>query len=130
MKIDLADVRREMRKVVDANPNYVYNYWAESSCYYSAPANGALDLAPLEPGCGVGHALYNLGVPLAILREIDLTLVSGKVEDTSISELDLPSDVVLTVDARRWLSVFQTKQDGGSTWRQAWEAAETTLTST
>lgn len=110
-----------LREIVKGNEDFVYTAPADGmQCLY---VNGA------QPSCGVGQALYRLGVPLSQLElldpedEADGRRTRNSTPAINLDEIDF---LPFTVDvSAAWIfGVFQQKQDTGSTWGEALHSAE------
>src|SRR5690606_1231334 len=105
-QIDIKDVVKEVRRLAEEQPDHVYSApEGEEICSYVTGKDGK--------GCIVGQALSRLGVPESALRGIEgegayalpelIPYLAGREDKRS----------------RRWLTLIQSRQDGGRTWWQA-----------
>lgn len=116
------DLINEVRKVAEAEPDFVYNEGGKSSgCSYFGPERGDTSGSP----CIVGKALKNLEVNTKILlaRESDGTsdrigfaLFNGLVPVTSL----IPRE-------RAWLDSVQNSQDCGLSWAVSVKRADISI---
>ena len=73
-----------------------------------------------EPSCLVAHALHNAGVPLHVLRQLDL----GGHAAAELDVLDVGDlSEHVTEDAARIFNTAQVYQDNGDTWGEALKAS-------
>ncbi|WP_103529497.1 hypothetical protein [Streptomyces sp. SM12] len=109
------EVMRVLREVVAERPEFVYtNPSGESgnpgvntpTCFY---VHGEV------PGCVIGHLLHRLGVPLAVLRNLEHDHASAVIDEVMEGVTDA---VVLA------LTGAQAAQDHGNPWSVALERAE------
>lgn len=75
------------------------------------------------PDCMVGQALFDAGVPMAILEELDNL---GSITDRDVMDRLTAEGVILTPGAYNAFSAAQKRQDKGHTWGNACTAAEFT----
>lgn len=79
------------------------------------------------PSCLIGGALFDAGVPLEALAELDRVWVDdedGQNGGTGITEVNLPEGVTLTPQALKIFDAAQRVQDFGLTWSKALKHAE------
>lgn len=109
--IHFNDLEDEVRRIVGANPGFVYERPEGSQyCKYLRRVGGIV-----EGGCVFGRAFLNLGIPV---REIEACEM--KVLDTALRILNIPS----TPTQRSWAYALQVSQDRGKTWSEALDAAD------
>lgn len=79
-----------------------------AQCYYES--NG-------EPMCIVGHALFNVGVDLRVLEEMDANIatIDSKPNLKTLEQ----HEVTMTPAALKFLKSAQAVQDTGQTWGEA-----------
>lgn len=107
-------------RVVAGNESRVYqpvSVWNPDACNYTTMCvyqdNG-------KPSCGVGCGLFELGMPIELLIQMD-----GSGVQTAINSVAMPNGWFLTSFARQIFSGFQTMQDrNGFTWGEALERAK------
>lgn len=99
-----------LKAVVAEQPEYVYAKPAE----LKSPGNDrCLYVHGDKPGCGVGHVLHRLGVPLSFLAEYE-----GVGASILAVRLDLPWRASVLLEH------FQHAQDDGRPWVEALATAE------
>jgi hypothetical protein len=89
--------------------DYVNNRNGEGICSY---------VRDNKPDCGVGCALAYWGVTVEQLKAMDNAYPTG------ISGVELPSGFTLTSDARTVFAEFQSLQDNGVAWGEAFIYAQ------
>lgn len=111
MSINTQDLIAEVRRVAEADPEYVYFHddptQKQFGCSYNADSSGNRSGRP----CLIGQALRNLGIIVEEEHETETIryLLNECEIDVVVSD---PEDV-------RWLDLVQTAQDGGNTWGSA-----------
>lgn len=121
--VTLEDARTAIQKVVAGREDFRYTDGRdiERKCSYVGD-NPRVE----EPGCIIGTALFALGVPYAVLSELD-TIGDSIISDERVlftlgaHGYDLNEDVVAYFDAIQW------EQDRGSVWGLAVNSAEQAL---
>jgi len=120
--IDAQQAIESLRHIVQAKgPEFVYSSPAGSSCVYAYDG---------QPSCGVGQALAHLGVPLAVVAELDTANCGTGISALSMATPLHHHGVHVTPQAARVFSQFQVVQDRGNyssptaTWRLALQVAE------
>lgn len=115
------DVVREVRRIAEEEPDFVYTIQPENatsgSCYY-ASADGQGN----GRGCIVGQALGRLGVSMEALGDLD------KGEEASVIRVlpDILPVYASDEGALNWLSDVQHQQDIGYQWGAAVRSADVT----
>ncbi|MBS4102461.1 hypothetical protein [Tsukamurella paurometabola] len=109
MKPKFEDVEREIRRLAHEHPD------RKTHPQYTKSSG--------EPCCIFGHALNNLGVPIATLIEFDRQNEDGFGELPEVAAGD-----TLSPDSRRedrmWANEVQLSQDLGATWGEAVDKAD------
>lgn len=101
--ITFLKLRSEIRRLVDAEPDYVYKT-PTGVCYYNTPG---------LPDCIFGRALKNLGVE-----------ITGDSEGKDIVSILIVLDMRLDLLGLTWASSLQQAQDQGFSWGDAFKIAE------
>jgi len=120
----VSDIIAKVCEVAAANPHTVYerveNPW---DCALYVHPDGS-------PGCGIGHALCELGIADAswYSEDDDRVINTHAIRDLLVNDLSRIGIVKLTdADAARrigWLSVFQRANDNGTEWGEAVRLAD------
>lgn len=101
---------------------YTEHYEDEGTCQYVAyDADGNEGAA-----CIAGNALHRLGVPLSVLKKMDVVGAGNSSEvisRTPVINLLLDAGFVLEPGARTAAEYAQSEQDSGRTWGQAVQRA-------
>lgn len=111
MAINTKDLIAEVRKVAEADPEYVYYHndttQKQYGCSYNADSFGNRFGQP----CLIGQALRNLGI--IVEEEYETNTIHQLLSECVIDVVVLdPKDI-------RWLDLVQVAQDEGSTWGSA-----------
>jgi hypothetical protein len=114
MHITFKDAHQAVKDAVEAKgADYVYSNPGSDRCLY---VHGD------TPGCIVGHALYNLGASIDLLRVMDNA--DESIID-AVYDLELvPAGVTMTDKALKFLAEAQMAQDTSAPWGRALETAE------
>lgn len=113
--------------------DFIYNPGGNAGCSYSAETNRSsrVDDGPLydendkpNPGCLVGHVLYDLGVNLKSVHSGSLYSIIGHYENQKNNPLLADPNIQFTPAAVAAMGAAQTSQDNGTTWGRALEVAK------
>lgn len=108
--LNATDVVNEIRKVAAEQPDFIYNEGGLAECMYTKNTDGS------PGGCIVGRALMRLGV-----EEEDLVESDGQFASRVLSDLGISGDRFVML----WIAEVQEVQDGGKTWAEAVQSADT-----
>ena len=116
MNISTAAIVREVRALAAERPEHIYYAPQRDNCSYVCDASGCTP----EHGCIVGQALVRLGVPQALLAEIEVREGQDAISNMPPIVSNYGVGVELVVEQEvYWLSRVQAHQDRAVPWGES-----------